>query len=260
MKPPLTYYGGKQQLSKLIVSLIPKHTLYCEPFFGGGAIFFAKEPSQVEVINDTNGEVVNFYRVLRVNFAELTEQVKATLHSRHQHNRALVIYKHPDLFTDVHRAWAVWVLAHQGFSSKLNGTWGYDRTENKTTKQVHNKKSSFTENFAKRLEQAQIECADALKVIQTRDSEDSFFYCDPPYFNSHKGHYKNYNVDDFEKLLMLLSCIKGKFLLSSYPSPLLEKYIKRNKWFAKTVSMPFSVGTTKTKGIKREVLTANYPL
>ena len=60
MKPPLTYYGGKQKLARQIVSMIPEHRLYCEPFFGGGAVFFAKPPASVEVINDTNGELINF--------------------------------------------------------------------------------------------------------------------------------------------------------------------------------------------------------
>ena len=71
MKPPLTYYGGKQMLSKLIVSLIPPHNIYCEPFFGGGAVFFAKAPSKLEVINDTNGELINFYRIVKTKFRDL---------------------------------------------------------------------------------------------------------------------------------------------------------------------------------------------
>ena len=61
MKTPLTYYGGKQQLASKIVSLIPEHRIYCEPFIGGAAVFFAKQKSQSEIINDINSEIVNFY-------------------------------------------------------------------------------------------------------------------------------------------------------------------------------------------------------
>lgn len=64
-KTPISYYGGKQKLATKILSRIPKHILYCEPFLGGAAIFFAKEPSAVEVLNDTNKELMNFYRVLK---------------------------------------------------------------------------------------------------------------------------------------------------------------------------------------------------
>jgi len=62
MKTPITYYGGKQTLLKYLLPLIPQHKLYCEPFFGGGAVFFAKPKSDVEVINDINGEVINFLK------------------------------------------------------------------------------------------------------------------------------------------------------------------------------------------------------
>lgn len=259
MKPPLTYYGGKQKLSKLILSHIPKHTLYCEPFFGGGAVFFSKTPSKVEVINDTNGELVNFYKVVRTQFRGLKKEIKATLHSRKQYQAAVVIYRHPELFDEIKRAWAVWVLASQSFASKLNGHFGYDRTESKTTRQIHEKQVAFVDEFSKRLELTQIECTDALRVIRSRDSKDSFFYCDPPYLNADQGHYRGYTEYDFEKLLNVLASIKGKFLLSSYPSELLSKYSKQHKWFTKKVDVILSVGGKKKK-TKRELLTANYPI
>jgi DNA adenine methylase len=64
VKTPLAYYGGKQQLAGTILALIPKHRIYVKPFIGGAAVFFAKAPSRVEVTNDTNGELINFYEVL----------------------------------------------------------------------------------------------------------------------------------------------------------------------------------------------------
>jgi D12 class N6 adenine-specific DNA methyltransferase len=62
VRTPIPYYGGKQQLASTIISIIPNHKIYVEPFFGGGAVFFSKAPSLVEVINDLNLEMVNFYR------------------------------------------------------------------------------------------------------------------------------------------------------------------------------------------------------
>ena len=82
MKTPITYYGGKQTMLKYILPLIPEHIIYTEPFCGGCAVFFAKEPSKYEVINDINSELVNFYRVMKSNFDELQLKVDATLHSR----------------------------------------------------------------------------------------------------------------------------------------------------------------------------------
>ena len=262
MKPPLTYYGGKQMLSKLIISLIPTHHIYCEPFFGGGAIFFTKEPSKIEVINDTNGELINFYRVIKTKFKKLEKEIKSTLHSREYHQAAKTVLGYPQLFDEVKRAWAIWTLANQSYASKLDGSWGRDKKENRSVKQLKTKRNSFTNEYTERLEQVQIENRDALNIINIWDNKDTFFYLDPPYFNSNQGHYKGYTKEEFEKLLILLTGIKGKFLLSSYPSELLDKYVKQNKWITKKVDVPLSISSNPSIKIKRkiEVLTANYKL
>src|SRR5436190_1897013 len=230
MKPPLTYYGGKQKLSNEIIIRIPKHNLYASVFAGGAAEFFAKEPSEVEILNDTNKELINFYQVVKNNFIDLEKLIKISLHSRTLHRDASVIYNSPHLFTDIQRAWAVWVLAAQSFSSILDGSWGYDKKKPTTSTKISNKRNSFTEDYAIRLQNVQLECADALYIIRSRDTPGSFFYCDPPYFNSDCGHYAGYTAQHFELLLKELSVIEGKFLLSSYPSPMLAKYTKARKW------------------------------
>lgn len=258
MKPPLTYYGGKQRLAETILSMIPKHRIYCEPFFGGGAVFFAKPPAELEVINDSNGELINFYRVLKTDYKNLESEIKCTLHSREYHQAAKVVLGYPQLFSEVKRAWAIWTLANQSFASKLGGTWRCDLQKNSTAKRLNNKRENFTEEYAKRLEQTQIENRDALKIIKLWDNKDAFFYCDPPYFNSDMGHYKGYTEQDFENLLVTLSEIKGKFLLSSYPSEILDRYTKKYRWHTTTIEgIPVSVSPKKRK-TKTEVLTGNY--
>lgn len=262
MKPPLTYYGGKQMLSKYIISIIPKHNLYCEPFFGGGAVFFAKEPSPVEIINDTNGELINFYKVIKTKFSQLEKEIQTTLHSREYHQAAKIALGYPHLFDEIKRAWAVWTSANQSFGSIIGSTWRCDFKQNTSAKQLSYKRESFTNEYAKRLEQTQIECRDALDVIRLTDSKDTFFYIDPPYFNACMGHYKGYTKEDFEKLLKVLSAIKGKFLLSSYPSEVLDKYIKKHKWFSKGIDKQLCMAAYKNVKRKRkiEVLTGNYEL
>jgi len=261
LKTPISYYGGKQKLAEKIISLIPDHNLYCEPFLGGAAVFFLKPPSEIEVLNDTNQELMNFYRIVRNKFPALENMVSVTLHSRDIYQNASVIYNFPHLFDEIYRAWAVWVLSSQSFSAQLDSSWGYDKTKNTTTKKIINKRDSFTAELAIRLQNAQIECADALYIIGSRDTEKSFFYCDPPYFNSDCGHYNGYTAHDFENLLILLSKIKGKFILSSYPSLLLQKYAKMHGWRMWSVEQGVSVNS-KSGYIKRkiEVLTANFPI
>lgn len=261
LKTPISYYGGKQKLANKIISLIPPHALYCEPFIGGAAVFFAKEASGVEVINDTNRELMNFYKVVQNEFVGLEKEIRISLHSRDLHRKASVIYNHPDMFSEIKRAWAVWVLSTQSFSAQLDSSFGYDIKKNTTTKKIINNRDRFTEDMAIRLQNVCVECADALYVIKSRDSVDSFFYCDPPYFNSDCGHYDGYSEQDFENLLKLLSEIKGKFLLSSYPSPLLQRYAKAQGWQMWSVEQGVSINN-KSGYIKRkvEVLTANYAI
>lgn len=261
MKALLTYYGGKQKLVPQILPLIPAHHLYCEPFAGGAAILFAKTPSKIEVINDTNGELINFYKMAKEKFPKLKKEIESSLHSRHLHYKARFIYHQPQLFLPIERAWAIFIMAHQSYSSILDSTWSCGVKDATSEKKFQSKKCDFTKAYATRLERVQIECRNALEVILTRDTANSFFYCDPPYFNSAMGHYGGYTKEHFESLLKVLSGIKGTFLLSSYPSELLAEYTKKYQWHTKVIETNLSVQGAKKNGRRKtEVLTANYPI
>ncbi len=178
IKTPISYYGGKQLMLNDILPLIPEHKIYVEPFFGGGAVFWAKEPAVTEVINDTNMNVINFYEVLKHDYFALRKKVEATLHSRETYKKALIIYECPWLFPEDHvlRAWAFYVCTNQGFATRI-GTWGYDRSKRAYT--IQNKIDAFTEELSDRLKYVQVEQNDAVKVIKSRDTDESFHYIDP---------------------------------------------------------------------------------
>jgi DNA adenine methylase len=223
-------------------------------------VFFAKEPSKVESINDTNGEIINFYEVLQRDFSALEKEVAISLHSRKQHHQAQVIYENPEMFDKIKRAWAIWMLANGSYGCMLDGGFGYDRTGT-TSLKLANKRTNFSIDCAIRLQQVQIECCNALRIIESRDTPDAFFYLDPPYVGADQGHYDGYTQDDFDNLLSLLERLKGKFLLSSFRNKALTDFTQRNGWgtleFKMTQSM--SHGSQKQSG-KVEVLTANYPI
>lgn len=255
MKTPITYYGGKQTLVKHLLALIPPHKMYCEPFFGGGALFFAKPKSDTEVINDINGEVINFFKVTQTKFSELEKEIRATLHSRQLFRDATVVYENPKMFSEVKRAWAFWTLANQGFSGMLT-SWGFGNDDSKEAS-LARKRENFTKDYSERLKSVQMEANDALKVIDRCDAKDTFFYIDPPYFNSHQGHYKGYTKENYLQLLEKLKSIKGKFLLSSYPSPELKNYIRKYKWNVRSISK-FVAVTKRTDKKKTELFVFNY--
>jgi len=260
-KTPITYYGGKINMLKEILPLIPKHNIYTEAFFGGGAVFFGKEKVEAETINDINNMVVNFYEVTQNDFDNLKTKIETTLFSRATYTVAWTIYRMPHLFNKLQQAWAFYVATNMGFSCKI-GSWGYDKYS-KRVRAFWNKKLIFNEEIAERIARTQIENNDACTVIQSRDAEDAFHYVDPPYIDTNQGHYEGYCLQDYRKLLNTLSRVQGKFLLSSYPSETLETYTQENGWYTKIYSKTLSASrgiVGKIRKTKSEVLTANYPI
>lgn len=260
LRPPVSYYGGKQLMVRDILPLIPAHKLYLEPYFGGGAVFWRKPPSESECINDVNGNIVNFYEVLKHEYFKLRERVESTLHSRDTYKKALVIYECPWLFPEypVIRAWAFYVCCNQGFASKV-GTWGYDR--GRFSRTVQKKIDDFTEDLSERLRYVTIENNRADIVIASRDTPDTFVYADPPYIGTDQGHYGGYTEEHFERDLKVLSQIKGKFLLSNFPSPTLDRYVEEHGWHVKKLRKLGNAGNQskmKAKNVKTELLVANY--
>lgn len=261
MKTPISYYGGKQNLLSKILPLIPKHRIYTEAFFGGGAVFFAKALSEAEVINDTDGMVVNFYKVLKRDFALLKAKVEQTLFSRATYSVALAIYRIPHLFSPLQRAWAFYVATNMGFACHI-GSWGFDKY-GKRARSFQNKKMAFDTSLSKRLENVTIECNDACKVISTYDTADAFHYVDPPYLGTNLGHYGGYTPEHYKQLLDTLSNVKGKFLLSSFPSEMLSQYIEDNGWYTLSIEKTLTASKYKRNSPrpkKVETLSANFRL
>lgn len=260
MRTPITYYGGKLSLLSYILPLIPQHKIYTEAFFGGGAIFFAKEKATSEIINDTNDFAINFYKILKNSFDELKSKIDETLFSRATYKVAHTMYQCPHLFNNLQKAWAFWILTAQGFSGVI-GSWSYDKDSSKA-RTFRNKKLRFTQELAGRLETTQIENTDALDVIKSRDTVDTFHFIDPPYVGADQGHYKGYTEEEYTNLLETLSKIKGKFLLTTYDSELLDSYVQVNNWHQIKVEKPLTASNSNGDKRKRkvEVFTMNYEI
>ena len=260
MKTPITYYGGKQGMLKDILPLIPKHSTYTESFAGGAAVLFAKEPVNINVINDLNGEVINFYRTIVGDFDALKSQIEQTLHSREQHQVARTIYEHPDYFSSVTRAWAFWVLSKMSFSSALGASFAITKTGgNKKASLIFNSKSAFNCDLKELLEQCTIEQEDAFSVIRRYDSPDAFHFIDPPYVGCNMGHYSGmFNDEDLNALLELLSSIQGKFMLTMYPNEMIARYVNRFGWKVHSVERRVSSAGSKIKRKQEELMICNY--
>lgn len=262
MRTPILYYGGKQRMLRHILPLIPQHKKYVEPFTGGAAVFFGKQPAKLEILNDKNGEVVNFYKCCKDNMPALNKRITSILHSRSIHRQAITVYKNPQNYNKIERAASFFILSLMSFGSIIGNTFSTNKSMPNSPMPIRlaRKKKLFSYHLAVRFENAIIECLDAIDLIKRYDSADAFFYIDPPYFNADMGHYGGYTAQDFELLLKTLSTIKGKFLLSCYPSDLIEHYTKDNKWNTKKVSAYTSATTSAINRQRTEVLTFNYDI
>lgn len=257
MKTPISYYGGKQTMLKHILPLIPKHSLYTEPFCGGAAVLFAKRPTDCEVINDLNRGLVNFYLVAKRHYSLLKTEIDSTLHCRDLHTHAMHISQYPDFFSPAQWAWAIWTLSKLSFASMQDGSFGYDFGGTMTTK-VTNAKDSFTEALCKRLENVTIEDRDALEVIRTYDTPTAFHFVDPPYINSDCGHYEgSFNAENMHSLLELLTTIKGKFMLTMFPLPMIEEYARAQGWIIHRIERTISA-SKESRRKQEEWMVCNY--
>ena len=263
MKTPITYYGGKQQLASQIIAMIPTHKIYCEPYFGGGAVFFAKGASFLEVINDKNDLLITFYKQCMTNFDALQQKIQTTLHSESEYNRAKRIYNSPKWHKKIDIAWAVWMVTNMSVMGTPRGGWKRDNGTGGSHIGIgmENYRSAFTKQVHSRLKHVQISCRDAIDVIRERDTADTFFYLEPPYINCDQKHYNGYTKKDFQELLDTLSGIQGRFILSNFWSDMLGQYIERQKWNYKVVErkcmIPAMISQPRRK---KEVLTYNFDI
>ncbi|WP_416440424.1 DNA adenine methylase [Leeuwenhoekiella sp. A16] len=259
-RTPIKYYGGKTRMLPHILPLIPAHRIYVEGFAGGAALFWAKEPSKIEVLNDINRNVATFYKVMKTNFVELLKLVETTLHCEGTFKHCKKVYHSPSGYSEVERAWAFFVCTNMSYGAEAAGSFQWVKNKNDNwppAVSIANRRIQFQE-YIKRLETVCVHCMEAEKLIPKRDSPDVFFYLDPPYAGARQGHYSGYTQEMFDELLEILSRIEGKFLLSSYSNESLNKYVNINAWHQKEFDKRLGVAGGDRR--KTEVLTWNYEL
>ena len=230
-RPFFSYYGGKQSLAPWIVSKIPKHLIYIEPFFGSGAVMFAKplirSPKYSEVINDLNSDVYNFYKQMRDNPRPLVAMLETAICSRELHR----VSKTEKPKNDIERAFYFYMNIVQSFSGKLGASWcGVQRRSSSSHASIMQQQIRSTLFSLKRVQNCTIENIDVVDCIKKWDSPHSFFYLDPPYVGADQGHYSGYTQEDFDKLINTAGSLQGSFLMSCYDQSLsFEKFTKNVK-------------------------------
>lgn len=258
------WYGGKYSHLDWLLPLLPACHHYCEPFAGSGAVLLNRTSSPVETYNDLDGEVVNFFRVLRDQKDALTEAIGLTPFSREEF--ALSCELDSEL-TSLERARRFYVRARQvrtGLAQTASlGRWANCKdTSRAGMSGVVSRWLGGVEklaDIADRLLRVQIENRPALEVIQLYDSPTTFFYCDPPYVHETRGDAKAYSYEmtdtEHRAFAAVMNRIEGKAAVSNYDCELMNNLFPAPKW-QKIVSPEKTIHSTKDK--RQEVLWINY--
>ena len=222
LKAPFGWVGGKTQLARDIIDLIPQeHKTYIEVFGGAGSVLYQKEPSKLEVFNDINSELINLHRAIRNSPQSLSIYLNDLLISREIFND--IKSKHIRGRNNIEKAAFYFYQLTQSFGSK-GDNFAMAAKSGRKPKNIYRNFKLISE----RLKGVTIENMSFNKLIPLYDKDDAFFYVDPPYVST-ESYYKNigeFGIKEHEELADLLSKIKGKFLLSYNDSVIVRELYK----------------------------------
>lgn len=256
------YYGAKNGLLPELLPLLPAADHYCEPFAGSATVLLNRKPSPIETINDLNGDLVNFFRVLRNQGEELVRLLSLTPYAREEFTQAW-----DNCTCPVERARRFFVRVQMDIAkagAKKYRSWSCNVTY------VHNAHSYAVRNFhnkvdgmgevVRRLRNVQIDNRPALDCIRKFDRPGTLFYCDPPYLPATRNSASDYKfemtVQDHHDLAAVLTGCAGRVALSGYDDPLYEElYTGWHKTTFKSRRVPMSKGSGL---VRQECLWTNY--
>lgn len=234
-QPIIPWIGGKRRLADILIPRFPAHTCYVEVFAGGAALYFLRPPADVEVINDVNGDVINLYRVVKNHLEEFVRQFKYALSSRQ-------VFKWlqdtpSETLTDIQRAARFFYLQQHAFGGKVEGqNWGTATTAPPVNL------LRIEENLSAahlRLAEAYIENLDWAACVDRYDRPHSFFYMDPPYWQT-AGYGVEFGIDQYEKMASMMASLKGKAIVSLNDHPDIRRIFAQFQM--DTVPIQYTVG------------------
>ena len=258
MKPPLAYYGAKVTLADRIVALLPPHRHYVEPFAGSLAVLLAKPPVELETVNDLDGDLMNFWRVLRERPGELERMCVLTPHARGEHEASF-----EPAGDDLERARRVWVRLTQGRSGTLRRTgWKFYADPDGSSSSQPRYLAGYSARIAPaaaRLARVSLECRPALEVVKAYGSEPQcLLFADPPYLGSTRALNYQHEMpgeDEHRELAAALTEASAAVVLAGYPSPLYDELYAG--WHRHEIAT--ATGQSQEWNARTEVLWSNRP-
>lgn len=271
--PPLKYPGGKSYIMQWIVSYFPDHIHFVTPYCGSIPEIFMYRKISSEVVNDIDGRLTNFYRVLQGEdtFERFARMCQATPFSSEEFRRAKDILESLDgLYVEpnVEAAWALFVVCRMSFQA--NQSTFAPLSRNRMRRGMNEQAAAWLsrvedlDSVHKRLQGVVIYNMDALDLIAKEDGKNTFFFLDPPYRHKTRAATKLYKheMDDVQHdfLMQVLEVVEGKFCLCGYDNDIYNAYAEKNGWVKvhKEFTKHSSKKKVKTKAV--ECLWMNYSI
>lgn len=251
MNSPIKWRGGKKNLRKRIIEMIPEHHCYIEPFAGALWVLFGKEKSKVEVINDIDRNLINFYSVIKNNINNFLEMFDTYLISRDEFNYLKNLDEN-DL-SDLMLAYRFYYLNKNSFGGDMTSFNSYYRDK----PYLNDNALKLLKKAHDRLKDVWIENMDYKEIIKRFDKKDSFFYLDPPYYETNNGTYRSGKNINFEELKLTLDDIKGKWLLTINDNTYIRELFKN--YHIEEVKVQYNMSKDASgRGKFSELIIKNY--
>lgn len=267
--PPVKWHGGKTYLARKIIALMPKHHHYVEPFAGGLAVLWAKDPTGVsEVVNDLNGDLTNFFRVLQreKSFDKFRRRVEAIPFSRTEWEDARRNLREQPHANKVARAAWFFTLNRMSLAGRMDAFTGVTKTRTRGGMNAEvNAWRGCVEGLSavhERLKRVLIENRPATDLMRGHDVKGAVVYCDPPYPASTRAAPAAYGAyemtdDDHRQFLATAKGLKhARVLVSGYPCKLYDKALR--DWSRHEFDIANNAAGGKSKGRKTEVVWCNF--
>ena len=252
MKSPIPYIGGKSKLAEMIIEMMPEHQAYCEVFAGAAWVFFRKEPSRYEVINDLDSDLVVFYRVLQSHLEEFLRQFKWILASR-EWFKDWKRQQEAGGLTDIQRAARYYYLQRLSFGGRVRArTFGTGPLRRPRINLVRIEEELSEVHL--RLTNATIENLPWQDFIRRYDRKQTLFYLDPPYYLAPEYNH-NLELEDYKEMAIILDGLKAKFILSINDLPEMRETFKGFK--IRPVTLKYSVAKDQNT-VGKELLIRNF--
>lgn len=261
LKSPISCIGSKHYLTSWLKSFIPKHDRYTEPFSGGAALLFEKERSKIEIINDTNSDLVNLYQCIQNpdKRTKLVQILNETPYSRSIFKQWKYGNESPQ--DDVDRAARYFFLCKSSFAGDVvHG--GFACPSKNTTRNpamTYQNSIDALNHIAERLKGVTIECLNYVDCIQKYDSPGTLFYIDPPYYGHEDYYGDSFTEQDHYRLIGILHSVKAKVMLSHYECDTYDQlYRGWNKYMFESFKGSHKADINETKPATNECLYTNF--